>query len=87
MSHTGATDAGLLAKIKAVEVKVWASSAATFIVSAALALLNAIQDNHALLGSLPTWAQSLLLAVVPTLIVFATGYLARHTPRAGDAAP
>jgi hypothetical protein len=69
-----------------IEAKVIASTAATFVVSLVLAVLNDIEDNHALLGtSLPTWSQSVIIAIIPTAITFVSGYLTRHTPRTGTA--
>jgi len=64
-----------------IEAKVIASTIATFVVSLVLAILNDVQSNHALLGSLPTWSQSVIIAVIPTAITFVSGYLTRHTPR------
>lgn len=64
-----------------IELKVIASTAATFAVSLVLAILNMIQDHHDLLGSTPGALQFVILAVIPTLITFAGGYLAKHTPR------
>lgn len=67
-----------------IELKVIASTAVTFVVSTVVAVLNAIQDDHALLGSLPSPVQFIVLAVIPTLATFASGYLAKHTPRTPD---
>ncbi|MET9222215.1 holin [Streptomyces sp. NPDC003300] len=76
--------AGLFAKLK-VEAKVWAATTAAFVVSVAVGLLNQIQDNHALLGSLPGALQFVILAVAPTAVTFLAGYAAKHTPRSPDA--
>jgi hypothetical protein len=65
-----------------IEAKVIASTTATFAVSLVLAVLNAVQGNHDLLGSMPTALQTVILLIVPTAITFLGGYLARHTPRA-----
>jgi predicted membrane protein len=75
--------AGLLAKLK-VEAKVWAATTAAFVVSVVVSLLNEVQDNHALLGSLPGALQAVILIVAPTAITFLAGYAARHTPRSPD---
>lgn len=64
-----------------VEAKVKAATLGATFVGIVLAILNAVQDNPELLGVLPVWLQSLLLAVVPGLIVFTSGYSAKHTPR------
>lgn len=64
-----------------IELKVVAATAATFAVSILMAVLNLVQDNHALLGSLPSALQFVILAVIPTAVTFLGGYLAKHTPR------
>jgi hypothetical protein len=75
--------AGLLAKLK-VETKVWAATTAAFVVSVAVGLLNAVQDNHSLLGSLPTALQTVILIMAPTVVTFLAGWTAKHTPRPSD---
>lgn len=64
-----------------IEAKVVASTAAAFAVSLAVSILNAVQDNHALLGSTPAVLQTIILIVVPTVVTFLGGYLAKHSPR------
>lgn len=64
-----------------IELKVIASTAATFGVSLVLAVLNEVENHHDLLGPTPGVLQFMILAVIPTAITFASGYLARHTPR------
>lgn len=64
-----------------VESKVKASAVAAFVIGALIAALNAAQDNPDLLGSLPTWAQTLIIAVAPALVTFLSGYAAPHTRR------
>lgn len=64
-----------------VETKVWASTAATFLTSGAIAALNSVQENHALLGSMPTALQGLVIVLAPTLVTFLSGWAARHSPR------
>ncbi len=64
-----------------VEKKVKASTVAAFIVGALIAALNAVQDNPDVLGPLPTWAQTLIIALAPPLVVFLGGYAAPHTHR------
>ncbi|MEV5472948.1 holin [Streptomyces sp. NPDC052207] len=73
----------LTAKLK-VEAKVWAATTAAFIASVAVSLLNAVQDNHALLGSLPGPLQAVILIVAPTAVTFLAGWAAKHTPRPVD---
>lgn len=67
-----------------IELKVIASTAATFGVSLVLAVLNEIQNHHDLLGPLPGALQFMILALVPSAITFLSGYMARHTPRTGE---
>jgi hypothetical protein len=57
-----------------VEAKVWASTIAAGAAAGGVTILNAVQENPSLLGALPTWAQSLLLLLVPPLITFGSGY-------------
>jgi hypothetical protein len=76
---------GATATAWAIEAKVWASTAATFAVSLVLAVLNAVQDDHALLGSTPAALQAVIIAVLPTAITFLGGYYAKHTPRGPSA--
>ncbi len=64
-----------------IESKVKASAVAAFVVGAVLAALNAVRDNPDLLGPLPTWAQTLIIALAPALITFLGGYAAPHTRR------
>lgn len=69
----------LLAKLK-VEAKVWAATTAAFVASVVVSLLNAVQDNRALLGSLPTALHAVILTVALTAATFLAGY----TPRPSD---
>lgn len=69
-----------------IESKVVASTAMTFVVGLAVALLNAIAADSSLLGPLPSWLQAPLLALVPSALAFLAGYQARHTPRTDAAA-
>lgn len=64
-----------------VENKVKASTAVTFVVGLAAALLNAVAADSSLLGPLPAWLQAPLVALVPAGLAFLAGYQARHTPR------
>jgi hypothetical protein len=67
-----------------IELKVIAATAATFAVSVVLAVLNLVENNHALLGSTPAVLQFVIVAVLPTAITFLSGYMAKHTPRLPD---
>lgn len=64
-----------------IELKVIASTAAAFAVSIVVAVLNVVQDNHALLGSISSPLQFILLAAIPTAVTFMSGFLAKHTSR------
>lgn len=64
-----------------IETKVKASTAGTFLVSAAIAVLNQTAGDDALMGSLPGWAQTLALLAVPSAVTFLSGWKARHTAR------
>lgn len=63
-----------------VETKVKVSTGVASAVGVGIAVLNAAQEDPSLLGGLPTWAQSLILAIGPGLAVFGAGYRAPHTP-------
>jgi hypothetical protein len=64
-----------------VEKKVTAATVGSFAASALVAVLNAWVGNEQLLGSLPGWLQTILIAFGPTVVTFASGYYAKHTPR------
>jgi hypothetical protein len=65
-----------------IEKKVSAASAATYLASTGLlGILAAVQDDTRLLGFMPDALSPFVLAVVPTLITFAAGWKAKHTPR------
>lgn len=64
-----------------VEAKVRSATAATFIVSLVLAVLNSVVANNSLLGPLPGWLQAIVLALAPALVTFLSGWSAAHTPR------
>jgi VIT1/CCC1 family predicted Fe2+/Mn2+ transporter len=65
----------------AIETKVAAATATTFLAGLAIAILNAVQADTTLLGPLPAWLQAPLLALVPAALTLLAGYQARHTPR------
>lgn len=56
---------------KTVEVKL---IVVTVLATLLYAIGGAVQDNTSILDGLPPWAQSLILAVLPTLIASAAGY-------------
>lgn len=53
----------------------------------AVAALNDIEAHHEMLGSLPAWAQTVLLAVVPGVSTYLAAWKAKHTPRADLTVP
>jgi hypothetical protein len=63
------------------ELKVKAMTAVTALVSVGIAVLNDVQSDSSLLGGVPALAQGIILAVVPTVIVFLAGWNTSHTPR------
>ncbi|MFD7410162.1 holin [Kitasatospora purpeofusca] len=64
-----------------IETKVKAASAASFGAGLAVALLNAVAADSALLAPLPGWVQAPVLALVPYGVTWLSGYAAPHTPR------
>ncbi|GHJ42258.1 holin [Streptomyces sp. TS71-3] len=64
-----------------VEKKVTAATAASLVVGVVVAVLNAVVADASLLGSLPEWLQSVIIALVPPILTFLGGWQAKHTPR------
>ncbi len=64
-----------------VETKVKAATGASLAVGVVIAVLNAVVGNANLLGPLPQWPQSVILALAPAALTFLSGWQARHTPR------
>ncbi|MEU6661272.1 holin [Streptomyces sp. NPDC046821] len=64
-----------------VEKKVQAATSVSFVVGILIAVLNDVVADESLLGPLPAWLQSLVLATGPGLLTFAGGWQAKHTPR------
>ncbi|MDX2917283.1 holin [Streptomyces sp. NE06-03C] len=65
-----------------VERKVtWATAAAYLGSTGLLGVLAAVQDNARLLDPLPDALSPFVLAVVPTVVAFAAGWKADHSPR------
>jgi len=56
--------------------KAIAGTTVAALVGVIVTVLNAVQDNPDLLGALPTWAQSLLLLLVPPVITWLATYQA-----------
>lgn len=52
-----------------------------------LGALTSVQDDSRLLEWMPDGLSPFSLAVVPTLITFASGWKTAHTPRADEPAP
>ena len=64
-----------------VEQKVQASTAAAAVSGLALFALG----RYVFKGAVPDVVASWVYVIVPSVITFAAGYLAKHTPRPGDA--
>lgn len=63
-----------------VETKVVVSTLMTAAAGLGGAMLNAFVDHSTLLGTLPSWAQFLVIVLAPPLATFLAGYAAPHTP-------
>lgn len=64
-----------------VEAKVILSTVGSLAASVVVAILNAVLADSTLLGGVsPEW-QALIIAAIPPVIVFLSGYAAAHTPR------
>lgn len=69
-----------------IEKKVTAASFAAFVASTALlAALTAVQDAGSLVDWMPTALAPFVLALIPTAMTFAAGWVTRHTPRGPSA--
>jgi len=68
-----------------IEAKVKSATAATFLVSLVVAVLNAVVADDSLLQPLPSWLQPLVIALVPTAVTFLSAWQAKHTPRGPSA--
>jgi hypothetical protein len=66
-----------------VETKVQASTAAAALSGLALFALG----RYVFKGTVPDVVTSWVYVIVPSVITFAAGYLAKHTPRPGDPLP
>ena len=65
-----------------IERKVTFATAAAYLGSTGLlGVLAAVQDDGRLLEWMPDGLSPFVLALVPTLITFASGWKATHTPR------
>lgn len=77
MSNTASNSAPII------ETKVKASTAGSYIGALLLmALADGVQNEGSLiLGGLPDWLEPFIVALLPAVVTFATGYLAKHTHR------
>lgn len=64
-----------------VEKKVSWATLGSFGIGVGITLLNNLQADAELLGSTPSWLQSVITLFAPPLVVFLSGYKAPHTPR------
>ncbi|MET9073820.1 holin [Streptomyces sp. NPDC004232] len=67
--------------MSSIEMKVKASTAAGLAVGVLVTVLNAVVGNSQLMGSMPSWAQSLLTLFGPPLATFLAGFYAPHSSR------
>lgn len=66
---------------KVIEKKtIWATFGA-FGIGSAITLLNNLQADAELLGSVPGWLQALITMSAPPAVVFLSSYQAKHTKR------
>jgi len=68
-----------------IEAKVKSATAATFLVSLVVAVLNTVAADDSLLGPLPSWLQPIVIALVPAALTFLAGWQAKHTTRGPSA--
>jgi hypothetical protein len=64
-----------------VELKVITTTVLTLLVGAGIAVGNAVEANHALLGSLGPTYQALILTLAPAILTALVGYQTKHTHR------
>jgi hypothetical protein len=69
-----------------IEKKTIVQTVVVALLSALISVLNAVQDNPALLGNIPTWAQTVILLVMPTVLAYLAGYVTPTTVRDDPAA-
>ncbi|MGW6499309.1 hypothetical protein [Nonomuraea angiospora] len=67
---------------KPVERKVTASTAGSYLgLLAVLTVLQAVSADLDLIAFLPDWAETLAVPLLPGLITYVSGYVAKHTAR------
>ncbi|WP_101788634.1 holin [Nonomuraea indica] len=65
-----------------VESKVKASTAGAYLgLLAILAPLQAVQSDLDLIAFLPDWLETLAIPLLPGLVTYVSGYVAKHEPR------
>lgn len=64
-----------------IETKVKSATAATFVVSLVIAVLNSVVADESLLQPLPSWLQPIVIGLVPAAVTFLSGWAAAHSPR------
>ena len=63
-------------KTDGVSPKMIAATAAATVIGVVVALLNSLQENPTLLGTMPTWLQALVLIVIPPVLAGITAFQA-----------
>lgn len=48
---------------------------------ALMAMVNAVSSDPGLVGALPDTLEMFVVPVIPTVVAFLSGWVARHTPR------
>lgn len=65
-----------------IEKKVtWGSVGAYLGGIAIMAVLNAVSSDGGLVSALPDWLEVFVIPVVPAMVAFISGWIAKHTPR------
>ncbi|SHL76136.1 holin [Streptomyces yunnanensis] len=67
-----------------IEAKVRSATAASFVASLLIAVLNAVAADNRLLAPLPSWLQGIVIALAPAAVTFLAGWQAPHTARVSE---
>lgn len=64
-----------------VETKVKAATAASFLVSLAIAFFSQLSGDVSFILFLPAWSHSIIVAAISAAVTFLSGWQAEHSPR------